>query len=221
MITFDGVSKAYRTREGYKTIVRDVSCEIPDGCNLGILGINGAGKSTVMRMIAGVEHPDRGRIRRTARVSFPLGFSGTFAGSLSGRENAIFLARVYGADTKYVIDYTNDFSELGDYFDMPVKTYSSGMMARLAFGVSIAIDFDVYLVDEITGVGDARVQARCKDVLTERFRHSDVIMISHDPGTLQQYCNCGAVLIDGQMYFFDSIEEAGQAHIAAMNLRSI
>ena len=114
-----------------------------------------------------------------------------------------------------------DFSELGDYFDMPVKTYSSGMMARLAFGVSIAIDFDVYLVDEITGVGDARFQARCKDVLTERFRHSDVIMISHDPGTLQQYCNCGAVLIDGQMYFFDSIEEAGQAHIAAMNLRSI
>ena len=135
MITLEDVSKTYWTRSGPKVICQDLSCTITKGTNLGILGANGAGKSTLMRLIAGIEEPDSGRIRRRHSVSFPLGFSGTFAGALSGRENAIFLARVYGAPTDYVVDFAQDFAEIGDYFDMPVNTYSSGMRSRLAFGV--------------------------------------------------------------------------------------
>ncbi len=218
MITLENVTKVYRTRGGPKVIVDQLTCVIPDGCNLGILGVNGAGKSTLMRLIAGIEEPDAGRIRRLDRVSFPLGFSGTFAGSLSGRENAIFLARIYGAPTEYVVDFAEDFAEIGDYFDMPVNTYSSGMRARLAFGISMAIDFDVYLVDEVTSVGDASFQEKCRVALTDRFAYSDVIMISHAPETLVQYCNRGAVLHDGVLTFYDTIDAANQAHLANMRM---
>ena len=208
MVTLDDVSKSYRTKSGVKVILDGFSGILESGRNLGILGRNGAGKSTVVRMIAGVEHPDSGRIRRHAKVSFPLGFSGTFAGSLSGRENAIFLARVYGADTRYVVDYAEAFAEIGSYFDMPVNTYSSGMRSRLAFGVSLAIDFDVYLVDEVTAVGDQRFQARCKEALAERFAYATVVMVSHSSETLRQYCQCGAVLHRGGLTMFDNLEEA-------------
>jgi capsular polysaccharide transport system ATP-binding protein len=218
VITLDNVTKVYRTRSGPKVIVDGLSCIITEGCNLGILGVNGAGKSTLMRLIAGIEEPDQGRIRRRDRVSFPLGFSGTFAGSLSGRENAIFLARIYGASSEYVVDFAEDFAEIGDYFDMPVNTYSSGMRARLAFGISMAIDFDVYLVDEVTAVGDAAFQEKCRIALTDRFAYSDVIMISHAPETLKQYCNRGAVLHNGDLTFYDTIDEANIAHLANMKL---
>ncbi len=218
VITIEDVTKTYRTRGGTKPIVNQLSCVIPQGTNLGILGVNGAGKSTLMRLIAGTEEPDSGRIRRSRRVSFPLGFSGTFAGSLSGRENAIFLARVYGAHTQYVMDFAEDFAEIGDYFDMPVATYSSGMRSRLAFGVSMAIDFDVYLVDEVTAVGDASFQEKCRIALTERFAYADVIMISHAPETLKQYCNFGAVLHDGDLKFYATIDQANVAHLENMKM---
>jgi capsular polysaccharide transport system ATP-binding protein len=214
MITIENVSKAYRTKGHRKIIVDDLSCVLAQGRNLGILGENGAGKSTLMRMISGIELPDSGRIRRACRVSFPLGFSGSFAGSLTGRENAMFLARVYGESVRYVVDFAEDFAEIGSYFDMPVSTYSSGMRARLAFGVSMAIDFDVYLVDEVTAVGDQRFQNRCREMLTERFKHSDVIMISHGVATLKEYCQYGAVLHRGRLHFYDSIDLASAAHVA-------
>jgi capsular polysaccharide transport system ATP-binding protein len=216
VITFEDVSKAYKTRAGTKRIVDGLSCVIPQGTNLGILGGNGAGKSTLMRLIAGTEEPDRGRIRRSRRVSFPLGFSGTFAGSLSGRENAIFLARVYGAATQYVVEFAEDFAEIGAYFDEPVSTYSSGMRSRLAFGVSMAIDFDVYLVDEVTAVGDVTFQEKCRIALTERFAYADVIMISHSPETLKEYCNCGAVLHQGELAFYATVDAANAAYLAHM-----
>jgi capsular polysaccharide transport system ATP-binding protein len=218
MIAFEDVSKAYRTRGGSKIICSDIKCTIPHGVNLGILGINGAGKSTLMRLIAGIEEPDRGRIRRACSVSFPLGFSGTFAGSLSGRENAIFLARIYGAPVDYVVEYAQDFADIGDYFDEPVNTYSSGMRSRLAFGVSMAIEFDVYLVDEVTAVGDQSFQEKCTAVLNDRFAVSSVIMISHASDTLRQYCDWGAVLHDGQLKFYHSIDDATDAHFANMRI---
>lgn len=218
MISFEEVSKAYRTRNSVKVICRDLTCRIPHGVNLGILGVNGAGKSTLMRLIAGIEEPDRGRIRRAGSVSFPLGFSGTFAGSLSGRENAIFLARVYGAPVDFVVDFAQDFAEIGDYFDEPVNTYSSGMRSRLAFGVSLAIEFDVYLVDEVTAVGDQSFQEKCSAALAERFAVSSVIMISHSAETLRQYCDWGAVLNEGDLTIYDSIDRATDAHLANMRL---
>ena len=221
MITFENVTKTYKTTDGRKVILDNCSFVLPRGRNLGIIGSNGSGKSTLMRMIAGVELPDSGRIRRGCTVSFPLGFSGTFAGSMSGRENAIFLARVYGTDTRFVIDFAQDFAELGDYFDMPVSTYSSGMRARLAFGVSMAIDFDIYLVDEITAVGDARFQERCKEMLLARFTTSDVIMVSHATETIKDYCTVAAVLDRGQLTFHDDLDVANAIHRSNMGLSPV
>src|SRR5215831_21131165 len=150
MIKLDRVSKVYRTRNGRKTVLDNVNVTFEPGHNFGILGVNGAGKSTLIRLLAGSELPNFGVIRRYSRVSFPLGFGGTFHGALSGRENVAFIARIYGARIRSTIDYVEAFCELGDYFPMPVNTYSAGMRARLAFGICLAIDFDVYLIDEVT-----------------------------------------------------------------------
>jgi capsular polysaccharide transport system ATP-binding protein len=141
MITLEGVSKVYRTRAGRRTVLDNVNVTFESGYNFGVLGVNGAGKSTLIRLIAGSEIPDFGIIRRYARVSFPLGFGGTFHGALSGRENVAFVARIYGAGMRAVLEYVEDFSELGDYLHMPVNTYSAGMRARLAFATCLALDF--------------------------------------------------------------------------------
>jgi capsular polysaccharide transport system ATP-binding protein len=208
MITFERVSKSYRTTIGRKTVLDDQSLSFEPGHNVGILGANGAGKSTLIRLIAGAEQPDRGRIRRQVRVSFPLGFSGTFHGALSGRENVAFIARVYGAPRRAVLDYAAHFSELADYFDMPVNTYSSGMRARLAFATCLAIDFDVYLIDEITEIGDERFRRKCAAAFRERMRHADMILVTHNRDTLRQYCDRGAVLTGGRLHLHDDIAGA-------------
>jgi capsular polysaccharide transport system ATP-binding protein len=208
MIQLDRVFKFYKT-EGHAKIVLDhVSTVFQSGRSYGLLGVNGAGKSTTMRLIAGTELQNSGRIRRSVRVSWPLGFAGTFHHLVSGRENIKFVARAYGADVRKVINFVEDFSELGDYIDVPIKTYSSGMMARLAFGVSMAIEFDCYLIDEITAVGDARFQARCKAVFDRRRQNTDLIVVSHSMQTIKEYCDHGAVLVDGQMIMFDSVDRA-------------
>jgi capsular polysaccharide transport system ATP-binding protein len=208
MIQLDRIFKFYRT-EGFVKIVLDhVSMVFESGRSYGLLGVNGAGKSTTLRLIAGTELPNAGRIRRTARVSWPLGFSGGFHPLMTGRENVKFVARAYGADCRKTLDFVEDFSELGDYLDVPIKTYSSGMGARLAFGVSMAIEFDCYLIDEITAVGDARFQARCKQAFDQRRKNADLIVVSHSMGTIKDYCDHGAVLVDGQMMMFDSVDGA-------------
>src|ERR1700722_19750732 len=162
MIQLNKVFKFYRT-EGHTKIVLDhVSAVFDTTRSCGLLGVNGAGKSTTLRLIAGTELPNSGTVRRTVRVSWPVAFSGGFHPLMTGRANVRFVARVYGADIRRVTDFVEDFAELGDYMDIPIKTYSSGMAARLAFGLSMAIEFDVYLVDEITAVGDARFADRCK-----------------------------------------------------------
>ena len=208
MISFDRVSKSYVTPTGRRVVLDDVSIVFAPGRNLGILGVNGAGKSTLLRVIAGSEMPDRGRITRYGRVSFPLGFSGTFHGALSGRENVAFIARVYGASAKRTRAYVQDFAELGPYWDMPVNTYSSGMRARLAFGTCLAIDFDVYLIDEATEVGDERFRRKCAAAFRERMASSDIILVTHNARTIRQYCDQGGILADGRLRLFEDLPSA-------------
>ncbi len=208
MIALEGVVKGYRTRTGHKTVLDNANATFESGHNFGILGVNGAGKSTLIRLLAGSEKPDRGIVRRYARVSFPLGFGGTFHGALSGRENAAFLARIYGARMRNVIDYVAAFAELDEYFDMPVNTYSAGMRGRLAFAACLAIDFDVYLIDEVTEIGDQRFRRKCAEAFRERMARSDIILVTHNPQTLRQYCDRGAVLADGALSLYDDIGAA-------------
>lgn len=217
MITMDRVRKTYRTPEGPRVVLDDVSLRIPPGRGLGVLGANGAGKSTFLRLLAGVEAPNAGRISRGGRsVSFPLGFSGTMHQKLSGAENVVFLARLYGVDARAAVASVEEFAELGTYLRMPVETYSSGMLARLAFGACLAIQFDVYLIDEVTAVGDARFRAKCLTAFRARMDHADVIMATHDFETMRAYCDRAVVLGHGRMKVFDDLEEAIAFHTDAM-----
>ena len=168
MIRLRNVTKTYRMKAGHRLILDDLSVDFVPGVNVGILGRNGAGKSTLMRIIGGAIAPDRGTVERTSRVSWPIGFKGCFHGSLTGRENLRFVCRIYKADIRQVTSFVEDFTELEDYLDMPVKTYSSGMVAKLAFGLSMAIGFDFYLIDELTAVGDASFRQKSQRVFLER-----------------------------------------------------
>jgi capsular polysaccharide transport system ATP-binding protein len=208
MIQLDRVFKFYRTGAHTKIVLDHISTVFQSGRSYGLLGVNGAGKSTTMRMIAGTELPNAGRIRRSVRVSWPLGFAGGFHPLMTGRENVKFVARAYGEDVRKVISFVEDFAELGDYMDVPVRTYSSGMGARLAYGLSMAIEFECYLIDETLAVGDARFQTRCKLVFDSRRASADLIVISHSMETIKEYCNHGAVLVDGQLIMFESVEKA-------------
>jgi capsular polysaccharide transport system ATP-binding protein len=212
MIQLDRVFKFYRTEGHVKIVLDHISMVFQSGRSYGLLGVNGSGKSTTLRLIAGIELPNSGRVRRSVRVSWPLGFANGFHYLMTGRDNVKFVARVYGADIRRVIDFVEDFSELGEYMDVAVKTYSSGMMARLAFALSMAIDFECYLIDEITGVGDARFQIKCKDAFDRRRKNSDLIVVSHDMGTIKGYCDYGAVLVDGQLMSFNSVDQAIEAY---------
>ena len=208
MITLEGVSKVYRTRGVRKTVLDNVNVTFESGYNFGVLGANGAGKSTLLRLIAGSEIPDFGVIRRYTRVSFPLGFGGTFHGALSGRENVAFIARIYGAGIREVLEYVENFSELGEYLHMPANTYSAGMRARLAFATCLALDFELYLVDEVTEVGDQRFRQKCAEAFRERMQRSDIILVTHNIHTLRQYCDRGAILANGELTIFDDIGSA-------------
>jgi capsular polysaccharide transport system ATP-binding protein len=208
MIQLDNVLKFYKTNRHVKVVLNHVSTIFKTGWSYGLLGVNGAGKSTLLRLAAGIELPNSGRVRRTTRVSWPMGFSGGFHQKISGRENVKFVARIYGEDVQRVMDFVEDFSELGDYLDAPVATYSSGMSARLAFGLSMAIEFECYLIDEITAVGDARFQRRCAEAFKERANRADLIMASHSMATIKRFCTRGAVLVDGHLLMFDSVDKA-------------
>lgn len=208
MIQLDNVFKFYTASGQNKIVLNHVSATFESGRSYGLLGVNGAGKSTTLRLIAGSELPNSGKIRRSVRVSWPLGFAGGFHPLMTGRENVKFVARAYGEDPRTVLGFVEDFAEIGDYIDAPVKTYSSGMMARLAFGLSMAIEFECYLIDEITAVGDARFQARCRDAFEKRREHADLIVVSHAMSTIKDYCDHGAVLVDGQLMMFDHVDRA-------------
>lgn len=208
MIQLGGAFKYYRAERYTKIILDHVSTVFESGWSYGLLGVNGAGKSTTMRLIAGMELLNAGFIRRNVRISWPMGFATALHPTMSGRENIKFVARAYGEDICKTIRFVEDFSEIGDYLDVPVKTYSSGMAMRLAFGLSMAVDFECYLIDEITAVGDARFQARCKAEFDRRRKNSDIIMASHAMDAIKDYCDRAAVLVDGQLLMFDNVDRA-------------
>jgi capsular polysaccharide transport system ATP-binding protein len=208
MIQLNNVFKFYRTQGHTKIVLNHVSMLFDTSRSYGLLGVNGAGKSTTLRLIAGTELPNSGSVRRTVRVSWPLGFSGGFHPQMTGRENAVFVARVYGADIRRTINFVEEFAEIGDYMDVPVKTYSSGMTARVAFALSMAVEFDVYLIDESLAVGDARFQKRCEEAFAARRKNASIILVSHSMGDIKRYCDWGGVIVDGQILIFDSTDKA-------------
>jgi capsular polysaccharide transport system ATP-binding protein len=215
MIELEQVTKAYATKRGMNVVLDAVDMVFPARTNVGILGRNGAGKSTLLRIIAGAEQPDDGFVHRRGQISWPIGFGGGFNGSLSGEENCRLVARLYGVDVDDVVGFTMEFAELGAYFQEPVKNYSSGMKARLAFGLSMAIEFDVYLVDEVTAVGDWSFQDKCKRAFAARRDRSSVIIVSHSLATVKAYCDHCAVLKHGKLYYFESVDAAQRTYEAA------
>ncbi|MEM9010557.1 MAG: ABC transporter ATP-binding protein [Pseudomonadota bacterium] len=218
ILELQDVSLSFPTKFGRTVVVKDCTFGLQPGQSLGLLGRNGAGKSSLLKVLSGSMAPTSGRVRRNARISFPLGFGGGFHGMLTGLQNARFVARIHGVDTAAMVDFVEDFSELGHHLHLPVNTYSSGMRARLAFAVSMGASFDCYLVDEITAVGDSRFREKCKQVFAERLRSAAVIMVSHSNQTLQEYCQTGAVLENGRFDYFSDIADAIAQHKRNMDV---
>jgi capsular polysaccharide transport system ATP-binding protein len=211
MIRLVNVTKYYPTIRGRKYVLRDVSLELPTNCNIGILGRNGMGKSTLLRLMGGIDFPNRGSITREGRISWPMGLVGGAQGSLSGLDNARFVCRIFGDTEEEVnrkIEFIREFSELGDYFDMPVKTYSSGMKARLTFATSLAFKFDLYLVDELSAVGDQKFKQKSRHALEEMKGRSHFIKVSHNMQELTEECDAGILLENGRVRLFEDINEA-------------
>lgn len=211
MIIVQDVHKRYCTDHGPgKWVLRGVSFTLSPKVNVGLVGRNGAGKSTLLRLIGGVDQPTRGAIHRRCRVSWPMGFGGGLQGSLTGRQNAKFVCRIHGCDGDLAerVGFIRDFSELGQAFEEPVKTYSSGMKSRLQFALSLAFDFDVYISDEVTAAGDAAFRSKAASAFKQLSDRAGLIMVSHGEGTLKQFCSAGIWLHEGQTYWFDDIDEA-------------
>lgn len=216
MISFRNVSKSYRFNGGLKPIVTNLTLDLPSDKNVAVVGRNGAGKSTLLRIISGALPPDRGQIIRNGRISWPMGFAGGLHPALTGRQNARFIARIYGMNTDDMVLFVDDFSELGGFLDMPLNTYSSGMKARLSFAISLAARFDCYLIDEITEVGDAVFREKCRRAFHERMKTAQRIVVAHSEPTLRSLCNSGLVLIDGVARFFEDLEEALELYRASL-----
>lgn len=212
MICFENLQKSFWTRTGPKYVARDVNAVFPSGISIGLLGRNGAGKSTLMQMIGGSMKPDSGNIQITGSMSWPVGFAGSFHPDLTGRQNIRFIARVYGVDTDELIIFVQDFAELAGHFDLPFRSYSSGMKSRLAFGVSIGIPFDTYLVDEVTSVGDALFRLKSRTVFRKRMRSAGSVVVSHSMAEIRILCTAGAVLEDGELTYFEDVEDAITQH---------
>jgi capsular polysaccharide transport system ATP-binding protein len=208
MIELHDVNKTYGTRSGPVHVLRGVNLTVDRGERVGILGRNGAGKSTMIRLISGAELPTSGSIHRDMSVSWPLAFGGAFQGTLTGYDNLRFICRVYGVDWREKKAYVEEFSELGIYLREPVKSYSSGMRARLAFAISMVIEFDCFLIDEIIAVGDARFHEKCNHELFDKRGDRAMIIVSHEPGYIREHCNRAAVLHGGSLVNFDDIDAA-------------
>jgi capsular polysaccharide transport system ATP-binding protein len=221
MIIVDDVCKRYRSDHGMgKWVLQGVSFTIPPKLNVGLVGRNGAGKSTLLRLIGGIDTPTRGLVERRCRVSWPMGFGGGLAASLTGRQNAKFVCRIHGheEDLQDRLRYIEDFAEIGDAFDEPVKTYSSGMKARLQFGLSLAFDFDVYISDEVTATGDAAFQKKALAAFKSLTNRASLIMVSHADGTLKEFCTAGIWLHEGKAHWFDRLDDALKAYKQSLTI---
>jgi capsular polysaccharide transport system ATP-binding protein len=208
MIYCDNLSKSYPMGRGRKQVLSGLDLTIRPGEHIGFLGRNGAGKTTLIKLIGGVELPTSGRVRRKMSVSWPLGFGGGFQGSLTGYDNARFIARIYGHEYREIRDFVEEFTELGRQLKMPVKTYSSGMRARLAFALSLAIEFDCYLIDEVIMVGDANFHQKCHYELFEKRGDRALVLASHSPELIREFCDRALVLNHGEATVYSDVNEA-------------
>ena len=208
MIRLSGIHKSYLTRKGPVPVLTDVSLTVAPGERVGILGRNGAGKSTLIRLMSGAEFPTAGKVERHMSVSWPLAFGGAFQGTLTGLDNLRFICRIYGADPEDKVEFVERFSELGIYLQEPVKSYSAGMRARLAFAISMVIEFDCFLIDEIIAVGDARFHEKCNEELFVKRGDRAMIIVSHDAHYIRQHCTRAAVLKNGRLYHPSDLDEA-------------
>ena len=216
MIILQDIHKFYPTRNGMAEVLKGVDFALAPGEKVGILGRNGAGKSTMVRIASGVERPSSGHIERSMRVSWPLAFTGAFHGALTGYDNMRFICRIYGVDYHGLTGFIESFTELGTYLREPVRVYSSGMRARLAFAISMMIEFDCYLIDEVAAVGDASFQNKCHRELFENRRDRALIIVSHDPNYIREHCHRACVLVDGKLHNFDDVNEALSYHESLM-----
>ncbi|RBT87922.1 ABC transporter ATP-binding protein [Escherichia coli] len=210
MIKIENLTKSYRAPAGRHYVFKNLNIEIPSGKSVAFIGRNGAGKSTLLRMIGGIDRPDSGKIITNKTISWPVGLAGGFQGSLTGRENVKFVARLYAKqeELKEKIEFVEEFAELGKYFDMPIKTYSSGMRSRLGFGLSMAFKFDYYIVDEVTAVGDARFKEKCAQLFKERHKESSFLMVSHSLNSLKEFCDVAIVFKDDNAVgFYEDVQE--------------
>ena len=215
MIVADDLYKRYRTPTGMgKWVLQGLTFTIPPKTNVGIIGGNGAGKSTLLRILGGVDYPSKGRVERNCRMSWPMGYAGGVQGSLTGRQNARFVCRLHGHvdDIKDRVAFIEGFAEIGAAFDEPVRNYSSGMKSRLNFAMSLAFDFDVYISDEVTAAGDARMRQKAADAFKNLAQRSGLLMAAHSESTLKQFCQSGIFLIEGRAHWFDDIDEALKAY---------
>ena len=212
MIRFENLTKSFWVNGTRKVVIDNLNATLPTGKSLALLGRNGAGKSTLLQMIAGTMRPDRGNIFSDGTISWPVGFGGSFHRELTGAQNVRFIARIYGVDTTSLIQFVEDFAELGKHFNMPVRSYSAGMRSRLAFGTSMGIRFDTYLVDEVTAVGDAKFKRKSRAVFRERMKTSSAILVSHEMPQVRQFCDAGMVLEQGRIRYFDDLDEAIATH---------
>lgn len=217
MIELIDIEKTYAGNHGRIHVLRGVNAVFPRGQSIGILGQNGAGKSTLLRILCGSERPSFGRVRRHVACSWPLGFAGSFSGTLTGSENLRFVCRIYGADIAEVTDFVASFSELGPSINEPTKTYSTGMRSRLAFSLSMAIRFQVYVIDEALATGDVAFQRKAIKMFEERRSGSDVIMVSHSIAMIKQYCTRAGVLNGGKLTMYDTIDEANENYLRALS----
>lgn len=216
MIILDNIWKSYRTRGDEKFVARGINAVFPTGVAVALLGRNGAGKSTLMRLIAGTQKPTRGRIWSDGTISWPVGFAGSFHGELTGAQNVRFVARIYGVDTDMLSAFVEDFAELGAHYHLPFRSYSSGMKSRLAFGLSMGIRFDTYLVDEVTSVGDQRFKEKANEVFQRRIGASGAIVVSHSMQIVRKMCSKAAVLEDGILKMYDDVDAAIAHHMENM-----
>ena len=215
MLKINNLTKWYPTPMGRRYVFRDLSFEFPANTNIGLIGRNGAGKSTLMRLLAGTDTPNAGSIITDGRVSWPVGLGGGFQGSLTARENAQFICRINGANgaaMRRVIAFVEEFAEIGDYFDLPVSTYSSGMRSRVSFGLSMAFDFDYYLIDELMAVGDPSFKAKSQQVMSARLAGANVIMVSHSMPLIQRYCSMVVLVDKGNTVLYENLAEGIKAY---------
>lgn len=213
MISFQNVFKSFNTGFGKNLVLNDINLQVKPGQRLGILGVNGSGKSTMVRLLSGACKPSKGSVTRTMSVSWPLGLTGGFQTKLTGLDNVRFICRVYGLHPDNGIAFIEDFTELGKFLKEPVHTYSSGMRSKLAFAISFLVDFDCYLIDEALAVGDARFQEKCHHQLFERRKDAALVLVSHSNQLIRQYCDSAVLLKDKTIHHFNSLEEAIENYV--------